>query len=244
MLGVWYNGEDHRLTVILKGFRCSWDKCIFCCFSKEAAVSYKDLVETDLEILRQAKEIAKKRKIKELVLFNGSSFFELPYQVVLFLSELTDNCNLAVETRPEFLKEKTVLKTLQYLNPNILTFRIGIESASQKIRAYLRKGIDDKQIGKIINLREKIRTKTSDRVRFVAYILFGVEGITEASVKRSVEFFRKHLDGVIAIRYKKYEVNMPRETKPSLNLLKYLEENCEEVDMTESEAWEITDRMK
>jgi len=244
MLGVRYDSEKHRLTVILKGFRCSWDQCIFCCFSEEAAKNYRDLIETDLEILRQAGKILGQREVRELVLFNGGSFFELPYQIVLRLSELTAHRDLAVETRPEFLSEGAVLETLQLLKPSKLTLRVGLESASEKIRVRFRKGINDVQIKELINLRGKLRRKAEDRVRFIAYILFGVEGVTEASVKRSVNFFRRYLDGVTAIKYRRYKAGMPRETHPSQKLLEFLRTSCEEVDMTESELWEITARRK
>jgi len=244
MLGVWYNSEKKRLTVILKSFRCSWDQCIFCCFSDESAENYRDLIETDLEILRQAEKTLRQREVRELVLFNGGSFFELPYQVALRLSELTAHRDLALETRPEFLSEGTVLETLQLLKPNKLTLRIGLESASEKVRTHLRKGINDAQVQELIDLRRKLRRKTAGRVRFIAYILFGVEGITEASTKKSVAFFRRCLDGVIAIKYKRYKAGMLQEIHPSLKLLDYLRTNCEEVDMTETDAWEITARRK
>jgi len=242
MLGVWYDREKHRLTVILKGFRCSWDQCIFCCFSEEAAKNYGDLIETDLEILRQAGKILGQRKVRKLVLFNGGSFFELPYQIVLKLSELTTHHDLAVETRPEFLSEGAVLETLHLLKPSKLTLRVGLESASEKIRTHFRKGINAVQIRELINLRRKLRRRAGGRVMFIAYILFGVEGVTEPSVKRSVNFFRRYLDGVIAIKYRRYKADMPRETHPSPKLLEYLRINCEEVDMTESEPWEIPHR--
>ncbi len=116
---------------------------------------------------------------------------------------------------------------------------MGFESVFQEVRNKLNKGIPDLQIKEVYRLRESVRKKLKDKILFVAYVLFGLESIDEASVKESVKVFREHLDGVIAIKYRRYKETMPKETAVSEDLLNFLRSTCLDVDLTTSEIWEL-----
>lgn len=240
MIGVWYDGESRKITMVLKSFKCSWNKCVFCCFSDEAAKDYDDLMETNLRILNKSKEIIKSKEVREIAIFNGGSFFELPYDLMLKISELTLGKTVNIETRPEFLSQESLAKTLTVLKPKELIVRVGLESSSEEIRDKLNKGIPDTAVKRIIKLRSTLNEKIDSRIKFVAYVLFGLDGIDEESVMRSVEFFNSSLDGVIAIKYRRYKQNMPSESIPSTSLMVFLKQNCLDIDLTNGEIWEIT----
>jgi radical SAM enzyme (TIGR01210 family) len=239
VIGIWYDEKGGKVTIVLKSFKCSWNRCVFCCFSDEAAETYHDLMETDLRILKEVKKRLESGKIRELTIFNGGSFFELPYELILKISELTPGKIVNIETRPEFVNEKSLTETLRLLGPKGLVVRIGFESSFEEVRRRLNKGIPNVEVQRIIRLRKTLAKKFRGRIEFVAYVLFGLEGLSEESVKESVEFFSKNLDGVIAIKYRKYKQHMPNEIAYSEGLINFLKVKCREVDLAEGELWEI-----
>ncbi len=164
MIGVWYDKTLRRITVVLKAFKCSWNKCIFCCFSDEAAKTYEELMKVNVELLRKAQKMITDEKVDDIVFFNGGSFFELPYQLILKISELTKNLSVEIETRPEFLSENSLLKTYELLSPKRLVVRMGFESVFQEVRNKLNKGITDLQIKEVYRLRESVRKKLKDKI--------------------------------------------------------------------------------
>ena len=73
-------------------------------------------------------------------------------------------------------------------------------------------------------------------------MLFGIEGVGEKEVRRSVQEFNKLFDGVICVRYHRYLPGHPRAVPVSEELRRFLEENCLLVDWGEEEEWTIGGR--
>ncbi|MCP8307410.1 MAG: hypothetical protein H3Z54_01755 [archaeon] len=240
MIGVIYDEEAKRIIAILKGFVCSWNRCTFCCFYEEAAKDLNDLILTAKEIITRIKGLMNEKPIDRISFFNGGSFFELPLSVIHDLSQVTNKKIIEIESRPEFLNKDSILYLYHILNPSKLIVRIGFESIYNDIRNdLLNKGIIDSEVKKIIMLRDEMKKESDDLIEFIAYVLFGIEGIDEKSVITSVKEFKKSLDGVIAIKYRRYHDWMPKEVKFSKRLLEFLRINCLDLDLTESEIWRI-----
>ncbi|MEM3584542.1 MAG: hypothetical protein QW193_04595 [Nitrososphaerales archaeon] len=240
MIGVIYDEKAKRIIAILKGFTCSWNKCTFCCFYEEAAKDINDLISTNKEIITKIKDLMNEKSVDKISLFNGGSFFELPLSVIYDLSNITNNKIIEIESRPEFLNENSIKYLYNLLKPSKLIVRIGFESIYDNIRnGLLNKGIKDSELRRILELRNEIKNKFGSLIEFIAYVLFGIEGIDEKSVITSIEEFNKSLDGVIAIKYRKYHEWMPKEVKVSKGLLEFLRMNCLDVDLTESNIWKI-----
>lgn len=236
MIGVWYDKNYRKLTLVLKSFKCSWNKCVFCCFSDEAADNYNDLKKTNFKILSYAEKINNDDRIDELVIFNGGSFFELPYEIILKISKLTEDKIVNIESRPEFVTEENISKTLTLLKPTQLIVRIGFESFFPEVRNALKKNIPQTEIQRIEHLRKIFENKN---VKLVAYVLFGMNQISEESVEKSIKIFNNIFDGVIAIKYKQLRRNMPQTRRPSNKLISFLKINCLSIDMAGDELWKI-----
>ena len=240
MIGVIYDEEAKRIIAILKGFVCSWNRCTFCCFYEEAAKDLNDLILTAKEIIIRIKGLMNEKPIDRVSLFNGGSFFELPLSVICDLSQVTSKKITEIESRPEFLNKDSIHHLYHTLKPSKLIIRIGFESIHDNIRNdLLNKGISDSEVKRILELRDEAKNEFDDSIEFIAYVLFGIEGIDEKSVIMSVREFKKSFDGVIAIKYKRYHEWMPKEVKVSKKLLEFLRINCLDVDLTESEIWRI-----
>jgi radical SAM enzyme (TIGR01210 family) len=243
LIGVIYDEEAKRIIAILKGFVCSWNKCTFCCFYEEAAKNLNDLILTAKEIITRIKGLMNEKLVDRISFFNGGSFFELPLSVIHELSKITSKKIIEIESRPEFLSKDSINYLYSLLKPSKLVIRIGFESIHDEIRNnLLNKGIKDSEVKRILELRNKIKNEFGDLIEFIAYVLFGIEGIDEKSVVTSVREFNKSLDGVIAIKYKSYHEWMPKEVKVSKELLEFLRMNCLDVDLTESGVWKINYR--
>ncbi|MCP8309127.1 MAG: hypothetical protein H3Z53_07500 [archaeon] len=240
MIGVIYDEKEKRIIAILKGFVCSWNRCTFCCFYEEAAKDLNDLILTAREIITRIKGLMNEKPVDRISFFNGGSFFELPLSVIHDLSKVTNKKITEIESRPEFLSMDSIHHLCHILKPSKLIIRIGLESIHNDIRNdLLNKGIEDSEVKRIIVLRDEVKSEFDDSIEFIAYVLFGIEGIDEKSVIMSVREFKESLDGVIAIKYRRYHEWMPKEAKVSQKLLKFLRINCLDVDLTESEIWRI-----
>ena len=236
MIGVWYGQNSKKLNIVLKSYTCSWNKCSFCSFSDEATYNYTELQKTNFSILKYATKINHDYPVDEMVIFNGGSFFELPYEIVLKISDLTKNKIINIESRPDFVSEKNILKTLAILKPKQLIVRLGFESFFSEVRKTLNKNIPSSEIPRIQHLRKILETKN---VKFITYVLFGMDKIDERSVMTSVKKFNKIFNGVIAIKYKKFKRNMPERKPPTPKLINFLKNNCLDLDMTEDKLWEL-----
>lgn len=240
MIGVIYDEEARRIVAILKGFVCSWNKCTFCCFYEESAKDLNDLILTAREIITKIKGLMDEKPTDRVSFFNGGSFFDLPLSVIHDLSKVTKEKIIEIESRPEFLNRDSIRHLYHILNPSKLIIRIGFESIYDDIRNdLLNKGIMDSEVKRIIALRDEVKNEFNDLIEFIAYVLFGIKGIDEKSVIASVREFKKSLDGVIAIKYRRYHDWMPKEAKVSQKLLEFLRKNCLDVDLTESNIWRI-----
>ncbi len=241
MIGV-FKQEDalgKRLVIVFKGLPCSWGKCNFCPFALEQG-NLKQVIETNRRILEDAEKILEKEHIDRITIFNGGSFYELPLDTIIRLNNITRNRIVDIETRPEFIDYNIVVNTINILGSRRLVIRIGFEVIDEYVRnKILNKGIPQQEIYRIANLRKQLM-KNNIPAEIIAYVLFGIEGISEDMVIKSVEEFNKLFDGVIAIKYKKYLPKHPRQTSVSEKLIKYLKENTLLVDMGEEEYWEIS----
>lgn len=240
MIGVVYYEEAKKIIAILKGFVCSWNRCTFCCFYEEAAKDINDLISTNKEIITKIKELMNEKSVDRISFFNGGSFFELPLSIIYDISNVTNNKIIEIESRPEFLNKYSINNLYYLLKPSKLIIRIGLESIYDEVRNHLlNKGIKDSEVKRIMELRSEIKSEFGDSIEFIAYVLFGIEGMSEKSVIISVREFKESLDGVIAIKYKRYHEWMPKEVKVSKELLEFLRVNCLDVDLAESDVWKI-----
>lgn len=239
MIGAVYEKERKKIVAILKNYPCSWNRCVFCCFSEEAARDLNDLMDTNKKILNKMEKITRENEVRRISIFNGGSFFELPLNIVLELAGIGNPKVFDIETRPEFLTKESTIHLFNILSPSNLVIRIGFETASERIRNdILNKGISNEELERIVELRKEIK-KTHGDIDFIAYVLFGIDETNEEEVIESVKFFKRLFDGVIAIKYRRYHDWMPPEIAVSQELMSFLKNNCLDVDMTESEIWEI-----
>ncbi len=240
MIGAIYDEKARRIVGILKGFVCSWNKCTFCCFYEESAKDLNDLILTARQIITRIEDLMYEKPIDRISFFNGGSFFELPLSVIHDLSKVTKEKIIEVESRPEFLDRDSIRYLYHILNPKKLIIRVGFESVHDNIRNdLLNKGIRDSEVKRIIELRDYAKNEFNGSIEFIAYVLFGIDGIDGKSIIASVRDFKRSLDGVIAIKYRRYHDWMPKEAKVPLKLLGFLSINCLDVDMTESKIWRM-----
>lgn len=245
MLGVVVERSRRRVIVILKNFPCRWGQCIFCPFSLEAGRDLSDVLTTNQRILELLERAVHEYEVERITVFNGGSFPELPLDTVLRLSKFTAGRDTEIETRPEYLSEETIHQLLQLLRPRTLTIRIGIEVWDEYLRnRVLRKGIPQSEVLRIAELRRRVRSKLGEKVRFVTYVLFGIEYVPEEKVVESVEELRKLFDGVVAVQYRRVLETHPRSVPVSTELLQYLREKCLDVDVGESEEWTFTGEVR
>ena len=232
MIGV-FEKEDKlgkSLILILKGFPCSWGKCIFCPFILDQSTNVRDVMLTNRELIKRAIRIVDVKGYRRVAVFNGGSFHELPFDTIEKLSKLARDRIFEIEERPEFVTFNSIKFILGMYDLEKLVIRIGFEVIDEKIRNnYLRKGIPDEELKRIVKLRKNLRASGLP-VELWTYVLFGIEGISEELVLRSVKKFKDMLDGVIAVKYKKYLPGHPKEVPVSDNLRKYLQEIADLVD--------------
>ncbi len=232
MLGVVIERSRKRVTVILKGFRCRWGKCVFCPFFLEASDSLSDVIQTNSRILSLLEDAISRFSVERITVFNGGSFFELPLDTVLKLSRFTCGKIVDIESRPEYLSLNSVRQVFELLKPSKLVIRVGIEVWDEYLRnAVLCKGIPQSEIVRLSALRGQCRELYGDKVSFIAYVLFGIELIPESKVVESVEELSKYFDGVIAIQYRRVLDSLPSEVIPSRELVQYLQQKCVDVDL-------------
>jgi len=242
MLGVFKSKDKlgNRLIVILQGLPCSWGKCSFCPFSLEQGELAEVLIN-NRRIINKAKELLKSSNVDRVTIFNGGSFFELPYIVITWLREICKDKIVDIESRPEFITKESLDNVLETLKPKELVVRVGFENYDETIRnIILNKGIPQSEIHRLAKLREEITNYYKLPIKFIAYVLFGIEGVSEESIVMSVKKFNEMFDGVIAIKYKKYLSTHPNEVPVSKDLAEFLEQNTLLVDWGEGDEWQIT----
>ena len=229
----------HRVILILKSYPCSWGRCIFCPFTIEQSTSIKEVIEVNRNVINEALRKLREGRVERVSIFNGSSFHELPLDTVLRLRPLTRGRVVDIEERSEYVTKNSVEGLINLLEPKELVIRVGFEVWDEGLREnYLRKGMPDSEVRRLVKLRKEIRTLKAP-VKIVTYVLFGIDGIPEHKVAESVKKFKELFDGVIAIKYRRYLPNHPRESKVSNELRDFLERNADLVDWGEGEEWVI-----
>ena len=225
--------------VILKSYPCSWGRCIFCPFSLEQSTDIKDIIETNRRVIDDALREVRREDVERVAVFNGSSFHELPLDTVLRLPPLAEGRVFEVEERSEYVTKDSLKYLLRLMKPKELVVRVGFEVWDEGIReGYLRKGMPNSEVVRLAKLRKEVRGEGLP-VKFIIYVLFGMEGLPESKVVESVIKFKELFDGVIAIKYRKYLPNHPNEAPVSEELAQYLERSADLVDWGEEEEWVI-----
>ncbi len=245
MLGVFKQDDSlgRRLVVILKGFPCSWGRCTFCPFALEQSFNLREVMETNRKIVKEAIEIAENEGYERVAVFNGSSFHELLYDTVERLRPLARNRIFEIEERSEYVTKESIDALLNYYSPRRLVIRIGFEVFDEGIREeLLRKGMPNSEVFRLARLRKELR-EMNYPVEFLIYVLFGIEYIPEEKVIESVRKFKELFDGVIAVRYRKYLPNHPREVPVSRELASFLNAEADLVDWG-GEQWEFPTRKR
>lgn len=245
LLGVFKQDDSlgRRLVVILKGFPCSWGRCTFCPFALEQSFNLREVMETNRKIVKEAIEIAENEGYERVAVFNGSSFHELLYDTVERLRPLARNRIFEIEERSEYVTKESIDALLNYYSPRRLVIRVGFEVFDEGIREeLLRKGMPNSEVFRLARLRKELR-EMSYPVEFLIYVLFGIEYIPEEKVIESVRKFKELFDGVIAVRYRKYLPNHPREVPVSRELASFLNAEADLVDWG-GEQWEFPTRKR
>lgn len=227
-----------RLVLVLRGLPCSYGRCRFCPFALEQG-GLRAVLETNEALLREARAVAEEVDPERVSVFNGGSFYELPLAVVQKLAPITRGRVVDVESIPGFVTEESVEATYELLKPRSLVIRVGFEVYDEGLRRKLGKDFPNSEVRRLSELARELRSRGLD-VRVLSYVLFGIEGVPEEKVVESVEELGRLLDGVIAVRYRRYLPHHPREVEVSPRLAKYLEERALYVDWGEGEEWEIS----
>ncbi len=227
-----------RLVLILKGYPCSWGKCIFCPFAIEQSTNIKEIIEVNRSIVKKALKLIESKGYMRVAVFNGSSFHELPYDSIEKLAPIAEGRVFEVEERPEYVTKDSVKFIYSSYLPTKLIIRVGFEVFDESLRNdYLRKGIPDSEVLRLSNLRNALREEGM-HAEIWSYVLFGIKGVPEKAVVESVRKFKELLDGVIAVRYHKYLPSHPEERPVSEKLRKVLEANADLMDWG-GEEWTI-----
>ena len=229
-----------RLVVILKSFPCGWGRCVFCPFWMDQSTSVRDVIETNRRVVEEAVRVAEEGGYGRVAVFNGSSFNELPLDTVVRLTPLARGRVFEVEERSEYVDRGLVESLLRLYSPKELVIRVGFEVWDERIReGYLRKGMPQSEVYRLAELRNALRREGLP-VKFLVYVLFGIEGVPEEAVVESVRRFKELFDGVIAVRYRRYVESHPREVRVSESLAKFLEREADLVDWGEGGEWSFS----
>jgi len=227
-----------RLVVILRGPPCTWARCTFCPFALDQAIDMRRLIEDNTRIIAQAKETLAAKNYPRISIYNGGSIYELPLHTLTQLTPLTRNRIVDVETRPEMVTRESIHGLLRLLQPARLIVRIGFENIDEHIREHvLRKGIPQTEIQRITILARTLKAGGAP-VEFCSYILFGMEGVPEDTVERSLRYFKENLGCAIAVRYQRILPRHPSEKPVSPRLRRILETTADLVDWG-GEQWEF-----
>ncbi|MHA1314539.1 MAG: hypothetical protein ACTSRB_11585, partial [Candidatus Helarchaeota archaeon] len=174
--------------------------------------------------------------LSEIKVFNGGSFFELPKKTIQDLKPLVKDKSFSIETRPELITRISIRSLFSNLEPSRLNVFIGFDSLEPKIRnMLLNKNIPQSELFRIANF-------SLDGTQFFSYIVFGIVGIPESSVVRSVEKFNELFSGTSAIEFRPHS-QIELEYKESTRFLKeYLKNNCVSTDFIgeDDEEWQMS----
>ncbi len=234
MLGNFIDNERKILTIILMGYPCKWNKCSHCYFHEEASTDKKVIIERNNAILNESFNIISENSISNIKIFNGGSFFELPKELYSRINEISKNKTLSIETRPEFITLNTIKELQTELKSKNIKIFIGFDSYFEEIRNnILNKGIPQSEIERISKIKHP-------QVQFYSYVIFGVQGITEESVKESVNTFNLLFSGTTAIEFRAHKGIKLKKIQSTSDLKQWLSLKCLIVDLIgEDEQWKI-----
>jgi len=184
--------------------------------------------------LDESDRIITENSIQVIKIFNGGSIFELPSELYSRINDVSENKTLVVETRPELITLEVMKELIRDLKSKNLKIFIGFDSYFEEIRNnVLNKGIPQAEIERISKLK-------IPNVQFYSYVIFGAEGISEESVKESVNTFNILFSGTTAIEFRKHEGIKLKATASSQDLKHWLTLKCLLVDMIgEDDQWKI-----
>ncbi|NVM01604.1 MAG: hypothetical protein HWN67_04680 [Candidatus Helarchaeota archaeon] len=240
MLGSWIDQDKQEITIILTNFPCSYNQCTHCPFEIESIDDGEEIMITNKQIINESLEKVTEFNLENVKIFNGGSFFELPDDVFPILKSISEGRNVSIESRPEFLSKKSISLIFDKLQPLKLNIFIGFDSADEVIRnKLLNKGIPKSELDRISNDLKNIKN-----VQFFSYVLFGIKGISEESVKDSVLYFNKNLNGVSAIEFRENPKTELKHQNISEQLKKFLIQNCINVDFIgdDDEQWLLPEK--
>jgi radical SAM enzyme (TIGR01210 family) len=156
-LASWLGKERHNgevldcLTVIIRTAGCYWNQCLMCSYRherfprKNSPREYQDMLRSQMAWVRDQYSPDKYQMVK---FFTSGSFFdpeEIPLPVLLEIAHSYRGKIVIAETRPEYLREETVVPFLEEIDNGStskpLFCAIGLETASDRIREKcIRKG--------------------------------------------------------------------------------------------------------
>lgn len=199
-----------------------------------------ELDRTNRQIITAVDWAVRRYAVRRVSVYNGGSFFELPLATIQALRDSVRGLQLDIESRPEFVTFESIRDIVQLFRPWRLYVRVGIDSFDESIRnQVLNKGISQHQIDRLVEVRRMCRREWGGRVLFYTYVLFGMQGVDEESVRRSVVELKRRFDGVIAIRYRRYLPRHPPPTPVSNELVEWLRQECVSIDFADSPMWNI-----
>ena len=234
MLGNFIDDEKRILTIILMGYPCRWNKCTHCYFHEESSTDKKAIIKRNNEILDESEKIISENPIQVIKIFNGGSIFELPRELYFRINDISENKSLTVETRPELITIDILNKLTTDLKSRNLKIFIGFDSYFEEIRnKVLNKGIPQAEIERISKIK-------IPNIQFYSYVIFGAEGISEDSVKQSVNTFNILFSGTTAIEFRAHEGLKLNAIASSQDLKQWLTLKCLTVDkIGEDDQWKI-----
>ena len=173
-----FNGKKGLYLIVSRGcnFRCS-----FCCSGLRRRASY----ETD-RILDEIKHIVDAHKLEAL--FIRDDLFTIDPERTRAISRTLGKIGISWNclTRPNLVCREGDSELLKYMASNgCETIMIGIESYNQKILDLNCKDIKIPQINDAIENCQKANLRT------IAFIIFGLPGESEESIKQTLQFLEK-----------------------------------------------------
>lgn len=198
-----------RLTLLLPGRGCSWacnksGGCTMCGFPQKVKDIGKNFTKKNLiSLYHTAEIITLKNKPLILTTYNAGSFInnnEIPLEVQKEICKRVKNHptiqTLLIESRAEFVTEKTIKPLKEILGNKNLIIAIGLEAQDDKIRnIYIHKGLSKETYEKAIKIIKEIGAKSSTYV-FIKPIFLSEKEAVEEAVKTARYAFECGTDEV------------------------------------------------
>ncbi|MFN3301741.1 MAG: archaeosine biosynthesis radical SAM protein RaSEA [Patescibacteria group bacterium] len=195
---------EKRLLLLLPGKGCAWYKksggCTMCGFAKRLKEIHKkwNLTAQDLINITKIALTLTYKQPKSLWIYNGGSFLnpdEIPREVQIKIAKMVKNhptlTSLFVESRPEFIDEKTIIPLLREISPKILEIGIGLEAVTERVRnIYIHKGTSLMEYERAVEYIKKLGGKV------LTYVLLKPLGLSE---KEAIEEVVKTIEYAFSV---------------------------------------------